>query len=422
MLFLVLCPTVAAFSAVYSSASIPKSSLRMSPVLADTQPKYINGVQVPQSYIPAPGNDSIKKFENDMAKILAARNGTDMTLPEEYRRKRSTRFTYTKLWTHETWEAYNSRWRYVRSMVSFPKSRLLRMISPQLFGLMAWAAIVSYGAPAAVMKYPLFNRFSVFKLPLTPLSLISGFVAGLLTLRTNNALTRLFTGRQTWGRIMSLNRDLAQQIATYVYPYDEQLGLLCARHLAIFGMLTKTRFRDEKDNDITDAALSPVDAAYVQSQRKKAPACIQRIRQVIASMAGKGIVGPTPQLLMEQGLSEMNQLYTVCEGILSSPIPPLYTSNNSRILVFYLLFLPVALHLLNMLSPIATILTTGVSGFAMLGMDEITHQIEQPFRVIPMQPLSNRILQDVADAFVCETPKLPGTDGKEFHTKKPAYW
>lgn len=208
-------------------------------------------------------------------------------ITEEYRRKRSTRFTYTKLWTHETWEAYNSRWRYVRSMVSFPKSRLLRMISPQLFGLMAWAAIVSYGAPAAVTKYPLFNRFSVLKLPLTPLSLISGFVAGLLTLRTNNALTRLFTGRQTWGRIMSLNRDLAQQIATYVYPYDEQLGLLCARHLAIFGMLTKTRFRDEKDNDITDAALSPVDAAYVQSQRKKAPACIQRIRQIIASMAGK---------------------------------------------------------------------------------------------------------------------------------------
>lgn len=207
-------------------------------------------------------------------------------LPEEYRRKRSTRFTYTKLWTHETWDAYNSRWRYLRSILSFPKSRLMRMIAPQLFALMAWAAIVSYGAPV-VMKLSWFSRFSVLKVPLTPLSLISGFVAGLLTLRTNNALTRLFTGRQTWGRIMSLNRDLAQQLATYVYPIDKQLGLLCARHLAIFAMLTKTRFREEKDSDITDAALSPVDAAYVQSQRKKAPACVQRIRQVLANMASK---------------------------------------------------------------------------------------------------------------------------------------
>lgn len=174
----------------------------------------------------------------------------------------------------------------MRSIVAFPKSRLLRLIAPQLLGLMSWAALVSYGAPVA-MKYPLFSRFSVLKLPLTPLSLISGFVAGLLTLRTNNALTRLFTGRQTWGRIMSLNRDLAQLLATYVYPFDEQLGLLCARHLAIFGMLTKTRFRDEQDKDITDTVLSTVDASYVQSQRKKAPACIQRIRQVVAYMASK---------------------------------------------------------------------------------------------------------------------------------------
>ncbi len=75
-----------------------------------------------------------------------------------------------------------------------------------------------------------------------------------------------------------------------------------------------------------------------------------------------------------------------------------------------------------MMAPLATVLTTGVCGFAMLGMDEITHQIEQPFRVIPMQQLSNRILQDVADAFVCETPKLPGADGKEYTFKKPAYW
>jgi len=424
---LLFLPAVAAFSAVSppglpkSSPGLPKSSLRMSLAVAETQPKYINGVPVPKSYAPAPGTDSITKFESDMAKILAARNGTDLTLPAEYRRKRSTRFTYAKLWTHETWEAYNSRWRYVRSIVAFPKSRLLRLIAPQLLGLMSWAALVSYGAPVA-MKYPLFSRFSVLKLPLTPLSLISGFVAGLLTLRTNNALTRLFTGRQTWGRIMSLNRDLAQLLATYVYPFDEQLGLLCARHLAIFGMLTKTRFRDEQDKDITDTVLSTVDAAYVQSQRKKAPACIQRIRQVVAYMASKGLVRNTPQLQMEQGLSEMNQLYTVCEGILSSPIPPLYTSNNSRILVFYLLFLPVALQLLNMMAPLATVLTTGVCGFAMLGMDEITHQIEQPFRVIPMQQLSNRILQDVADAFVCETPKLPGADGKEYTFKKPAYW
>ena len=84
---LLFLPAVAAFSAVSppglpkSSPGLPKSSLRMSLAVAETQPKYINGVPVPKSYAPAPGTDSITKFESDMAKILAARNGTDLTLP-----------------------------------------------------------------------------------------------------------------------------------------------------------------------------------------------------------------------------------------------------------------------------------------------------------------------------------------------------
>ncbi len=77
---LLFLPAVAAFSAV-SPAGLPKSSLLMSLTVAETQPKYTNGVAVPKTYAPTPGTDSITKFENDMAKILAARNGTDLTLP-----------------------------------------------------------------------------------------------------------------------------------------------------------------------------------------------------------------------------------------------------------------------------------------------------------------------------------------------------
>jgi predicted membrane chloride channel (bestrophin family) len=120
----------------------------------------------------------------------------------------------------------------------------------------------------------------------------------------------------------------------------------------------------------------------------------------------------------------MNHLYGQCEGLLSSPIEPLYTTNTSRLLVFYLMFLPIALQMLNVMAPVGTVLVTAAVGYAMLGMDEITHQIEQPFRVIPMQQLSTRILSDVCDAFVCAPPALTGSDRKESHKefRKPAYW
>jgi len=376
-------------------------------------------------------NDSIELFQMDMAKIVhKLRPFPDKTLPAVYLSKHSTRLSYTNLWTKDMWEEHSGRMRYVRALLDFHKSRLLRLMAPQLFVLVMWSVLtVSAGSLMKRFLGPLHLGFARFKVPLTPLSILSTLVAALLTLRTNTGLTRLLTGRSTWGRLLSLTRDTAQLLAAYVYPVDPQLGLLSARHLAIFGWLLKTRLRDEKDDDITSAALSEGDAAYVQSQRKKAVACIQRIRQVVAHLSKNNRINRSAQLALEQNLLEMNHLYGACEGLISSPIPPLYTSNSSRLLVFYLALLPIALDMLNVMSAVGIVLVTAAVGYAMLGMDEITHQLEQPFRVIPMHQLSVNILRDVSDAFVSTPPPLPGVqevgavDGdKPAELQKPAYW
>jgi len=424
MHLLLVSANVLLFISSAGSFSVPNSS---------TLPVPSVPVQIPSDKLPilntdadtnVPGEDSIDKFEKDMAKIVhELRAGPDTTLPAAYKREKSTRFSYTNIWTAETWEAYNSPWRYWRSLVCVRNSRLLRLIAPQLSVLVLWS-IMTLSA-GHLLRKALLLKFERLIIPLTPLGLILSFVAALLTLRANNALTRLFTGRAAWGRLLSLTRDTAQVLATYVYPVDPQMGLLCARHLAIIGWLTKTRFREENDEDITSAALSRSDAFFVQSQRKKAPACIMRIRQAVAHLSKKGRLGQTPQLILETSLQEMNHLYGQCEGLLSSPMEPLYTTNTSRLLVFYLMFLPIALQMLNVMAPVGTVLVTTAVGYAMLGMDEITHQIEQPFRVIPMQQLSTRILSDVCDAFVCAPPVLTGSVGKDSPQKefrKPAYW
>lgn len=49
-----------------------------------------------------------------------------------------------------------------------------------------------------------------------------------------------------------------------------------------------------------------------------------------------------------------------------------------------------------------------VVGYAMLGLDEISHLFEQPFRVIPMYQMSKRSMQAVTDAFTCRPPALEG--------------
>lgn len=46
----------------------------------------------------------------------------------------------------------------------------------------------------------------------------------------------------------------------------------------------------------------------------------------------------------------------------------------------------------------------------MLGLDEISHLLEEPFRLMPLYHLSKNSMKDVADAFVCMPPPLPLLD------------
>ena len=81
--------------------------------------------------------------------------------------------------------------------------------------------------------------------------------------------------------------------------------------------------------------------------------------------------------------------------------------HTGRLLVFYLIFLPLALRGSLLLNNLGTILTTMVVGYAMLGLDEISFLLEEPFRLMPLYHLSKNSMKDCADAFVNMPPPLP---------------
>ena len=103
---------------------------------------------------------------------------------------------------------------YLRCMICLPTSRMMRRIFPQLAVLLLWSV---WG-----IRY----ASKVVKIPLTTLSLVSTFVAFLLTLRSNQGLSRLNDGRLAWGRVVLHTRDFAHLVAAYVYPKDKKLGLI----------------------------------------------------------------------------------------------------------------------------------------------------------------------------------------------------
>ena len=135
------------------------------------------------------------------------------------------------------------------------------------------------------------------------------------------------------------------------------------------------------------------------------------------------------EIALDHTAHALAEAITATGRIRASPIPTLYTSHTSRLLVFYLFCLPPALNLSG-LDGITTTLLSTVVGFAMLGLDEISHLFEQPFRVIPMYQMSKRSMLAVTDSFTCRPPALDGelrdngADSEEHlkQTKLTTYW
>lgn len=323
------------------------------------------------------------------------------------------------MWGLEEWKIHTSRWRYLKSLISVPTSRLLRRIFPQLFLITLWTgAVVTQGH-----RVP-FLRLSHLRIPLSTLSLISGFVAALQTLRSNLALSRLGEARVTMGNAILFTRDSAYLFARYIYPKDTELGLMAARHLALFVWLLKAHLRDYPEDEVLRTMLPlSSDCAYVASQRKKPVALLARLRQIIADAREQNLISVAVELRMEENIKGLEDVITTTERLRASPIPPVYSFNVTRLMSLYLLCLPLALIGIEP-SRTVTLFMTALVGYAMFGLDEVSHWLEQPFRLMPLYQLSKVSMLDVSDAFVAPPPPLSSrTVGQQsIATKKPAYW
>lgn len=357
--------------------------------------------------------DSPENYERDVTTVLKRihTEEEDMTIPAVYR---SRRLSFTNVWTLEEWKMHTSRRRYLSSVNPFQISRLMRRIFPQLTIITMWtAAVVSLGR-----RSPLFSQIHV---PFSYLSVISGFVAALQTLRSNDSLRRLGIGREAMGNAILLTRDSAQLFARYILPKDQQLGLMAARHLSLFCWLLKAHLREVPEEEVMRTMLPvPSDRVYIESQRKKPVALLARLRQIISDTEQRQLISTAEQVRLEENIKGLEHVIMTTERLRSAPIPPVYSSNAAGLMLLYLLFLPLVFIETN-LSSIVTMFMTASVGYAMLGLDEVSHMLEQPFRLMPLFQLSKISMLDVSDAFMCLPPPLSSRN-QVIIPKRPTYW
>jgi predicted membrane chloride channel (bestrophin family) len=211
------------------------------------------------------------------------------------------------------------------------------------------------------------------------------------------------------------------------------VSLVLARHASLFAWVMKSHMR-EKVEDIADVVrtmLSPVDAEYILSSRKAPAAILNKLRQGFQRLGAEGKLSLAEEMMLDRSIERLDDALMTCERIRASPIPPLYTSHTSRLLMFYLAFLPLALRD-SQLSTFAATTVAAVVGYTMFGLDEISHLLEMPFKVMPLRQFSKFCMMDVADALLRQPASLEASlsqlgnrtlPNTGFHNQPPQpYW
>ena len=107
----------------------------------------------------------------------------------------------------------------------------------------------------------------------------------------------------------------------------------------------------------------------------------------------------TTNLIIEERIGDLEQVIGGCERLLGSPIPPTYSRHLSRVLSLWLICLPMSLVASNIPTLVVFFATTAAA-YVLVGIDEVGMEIENVFRLLPLQELAGALQNGVKDQFV----------------------
>jgi len=231
----------------------------------------------------------------------------------------------------------------------------------------------------------LHEKYPRIGIPMTGHSLLASSLGLLLSYRTNSAYARFWEGRGHWTGTKATCRNLAMMMKTHIGPsspkatekFMELLAAypICLMHLCLGGsarlpeyaskLLPKTDM-DYQDNPTWPGMLicTEMQKTLHEAERESKTAKWNLIESAHHSAAAHMIDGLITKMAN-------------CEKILRTPVPWSYSRHTSRFLSLWIGTLPLAL--IGTVNKWLVLPITVAAGYAMLGIEEIGHLIEQPF-------------------------------------------
>jgi ion channel-forming bestrophin family protein len=336
------------------------------------------------------------------------------------------------------WGRHKSPYRKFRHMANlFRAAPFQRLMFPDLFCVSTVAACLTYynefiatAATGDAMSM-LSMSPSAFAGATTAIGLLAGF-------RLNACYGRYREGRQFWSETGTTLRDMSRQTMMWVQQdrtsQTRMLRLCQAFPIALMfhlndkgchhNMKRKSQkgeapFKDRVQAEF-QAELGDLYDLTIQGSNKDVADILNDDFERLCRIKAKGgnvpqevltcmaetistisrpnndtalIVNPMYIRELECQVQRLCKAMGSCERVLKTPLPTGFTRHSSRLLFIWSNSLPFALY--PLLGPFGTLPTTILTSYAVLGIEDISLQLEEPFDILPLRQYSDGMIDSV---------------------------
>jgi putative membrane protein len=217
-------------------------------------------------------------------------------------------------------------------------------------------------------------------------SLLGILLSLLLVFRTNTAYDRFWEGRRQWGLLVNYSRNFAVLMDSLLPDNDMENRLFFARTLANFALVLKGHLR-------TGIILAELEET-ADGERE--------------ALKQQRLVGEGDLITIRSYHQAFLDITGSCERIKNTPIPFSYSFFIKLFITLYLLLMPLVL---VETYQYFTILATTFAAYALLGVEMIGDEIEEPFGLdcndLPLNQISQTIRRNMHEILTGEVLPIP---------------
>ena len=281
---------------------------------------------------------------------------------------------------------YNSK-DWLLALAHFHTSFTIRQL------LRRMALVGLYGTLITVVELHFFD--SKFSIDGTFFSLLGILLSLLLVFRTNTAYDRFYEGRTQWGQLVNHSRNLAVMLDALIPNDDVANRRFFARTIANFALALKGNLRtgiDFAELEETDDGKPDELRQYKHVPSRISALLLRRIQEMhrLKLISDPDLINLKPH---HQALLDVTG---ACERIRKTPIPFSYSFFIKLFITVYLLVFPfVIIEAYQYLTIPATVL----AAYALMGVQMIADEIEEPFGLdcndLPLSQITRNIRLNV---------------------------